>query len=216
MPYATDMAHLYAGILREYPGEATVAAVLARQAATLTQAHQEGDPAASILISNWFPPLAAATTNEIMQAAFSLDDARLTVAREHGFADWAAVEAAGDRRFDPAFEQAADAVVGGDMTTLATLLRARPDLAQATSPYGHRATLLHYVAANGVETWRQQSPANAAEIARLLINAGADPAAKARVYGGQFDTMALLLTSSHPAEAGVTEAVAAVLQSAAG
>ncbi len=214
MSNATEVARLYSTILTNYPGRTTVAGLLAEEAGLLLAAHAAGDPTACTPISNWFPPLIVASPGDILAAPFTLDDARLTVAREHGFADWAAVEATGEQAFDPAFEQAVGAVVTGDTATLAALLREQPDLARAASPYGHRATLLHYLAANGVETWRQQSPGNAAEVAALLIDAGADPDAKALVYGGQYDTLALLLTSGPPAEAGVTEAVASVLQAA--
>ena len=56
------------------------------------------------------------------------------------------------------FERAADAVVEGDLEGLRALLLAEPDLARARSPRSHRATLLHYVAANGVEPGRQKVP----------------------------------------------------------
>lgn len=108
------------------------------------------------------------------------------------------------------FERAADAVVDGDVTTLAALLSADPGLATARSqlvtnrtPPVHRATLLHYVSANGVEDVRQRSPHNAVEVARLLLTAGADPNALADVYGGQCTTMSLLVSSTPPARAGV-------------
>lgn len=67
----------------------------------------------------------------------------------------------------------------------------------------HRATLLHYVAANGVEGHRQRTPANAPDVARVLLESGAEPDAVADMYGGQCTTMVLLVSSSHPAEAGV-------------
>ena len=51
-----------------------------------------------------------------------------------------------------------------------TLVHARSERVTAQDPPVHRATLLHYLAANGVEGLRQRSPANAAEIARLLEN----------------------------------------------
>jgi ankyrin repeat protein len=108
------------------------------------------------------------------------------------------------------FERAADAVVDGDVATLSALLTSHPELATARAshvtnrqPPVHRATLLHYVAANGVEDERQRSPRNAVEVARLLLTAGADPNALADMYGGQCTTMALLVSSSPPAKAGV-------------
>jgi len=108
------------------------------------------------------------------------------------------------------FERAADAVVDGDLVTLAALLAADPGLATARServtdrtPPVHRATLLHYIAANGVEDERQRSPANAVEVARLLLSAGADPNALADMYGGECTTLSLLVSSTPPARAGV-------------
>ena len=69
--------------------------------------------------------------------------------------------------------------------------------------YGHRATLLHYTAAKGVEIRRQVVPANAAEVATTLLQAGADPAARLHAYGRTFDTLAMLKSSAHPRAAGV-------------
>jgi ankyrin repeat protein len=141
---------------------------------------------------------------------FGLSDGQFLIARAHGFASWAAFSAhleggafSGSEARE--FETAADAVVTGDLTTLDALLTANPSLVQARSPRIHRATLLHYVAANGVEDFRQKSPANAVAIARRLLTAGAEPDALAETYGGGNDqtTMNLLVSSTHPDEAGV-------------
>lgn len=108
------------------------------------------------------------------------------------------------------FEHAADAVVDGDLAILRSLLTSHPELVTARSqlvtdrnPPVHRATLLHYVAANGVEDVRQRSPQNGVDVARLLLEAGADPNALADMYGGQCTTMSLLVSSAPPAQAGV-------------
>src|SRR6185369_12391779 len=58
------------------------------------------------------------------------------------------------------FERGADAVVAGDVDTLRDLLDETPDLARARSPRPHRATLLIYCGANGVEGERQRTPPN--------------------------------------------------------
>jgi ankyrin repeat protein len=101
-------------------------------------------------------------------------------------------------------------VIDGDIATLRALLNYDPRLVRARStrvnhfdPPMHRATLLHYLAANGVEGYRQRSPKNAVEVARLLLSTGADPNALSWAYGGQCTTMALLVSSTPPAEAGV-------------
>lgn len=214
MSTVADVADMHHAVLKDYPGDFTVLEVLERQAETLFYEHQNGNLAVCVQISNWHPRLLAAGSEAILAAEFSLDDARLTIAREHGFRDWLHAETLGTVRFNPDFESAVDAILSGDMDKLKTLLQQSPELVRETSPYGHRATLLHYVAANGVETWRQKVPANAVAITQALIAAGAAVEAKMNVYGGKYDTMALLLTSAHPAEAGLTEAIAAVLREA--
>jgi ankyrin repeat protein len=108
------------------------------------------------------------------------------------------------------FERAADAVVDGDLATLSGLLTDHPELASARAshvtdrnPPVHRATLLHYVAANGVEDARQRSPRNAVAVARLLLTAGADPNALADMYDARCTTLSMLVSSTPPAMAGV-------------
>src|SRR5512134_1794628 len=66
-----------------------------------------------------------------------------------------------------------------------------PDLVIWRSHYGHRATLLHYLAANGVETYRQRVPRNASSLASLLTQRGADPHATATMYGAAQTTRGL-------------------------
>ncbi len=103
------------------------------------------------------------------------------------------------------FEAAADAVVAGDLPTLTRLLDREPALVTARSSRPHRCTLLHYVAANGVEDERQKSPHNAGAVAAVLLARGADPDALAATYGGGPAQTPLLLavTSVHPDAAGV-------------
>jgi ankyrin repeat protein len=101
------------------------------------------------------------------------------------------------------FEPAADAVVNGDLAALASLLRAYPDLVTARSTRPHRATLLHYVGANGVEADRQKTPPNVVAIARTLLDAGAEIDATADMYRGGATTLGLAATSIHPLKAGV-------------
>ncbi len=104
---------------------------------------------------------------------------------------------------DLQFESAVEAVITGDLAALKSLLRENPELVGVRSARAHRATLLHYIAANGVEDHRQKTPANAVEIAKTLLEHGAGVDAPADMYGGQCTTMRLLVSSCHPAEAGV-------------
>ena len=105
------------------------------------------------------------------------------------------------------FEAAADAVVTGDIVTLEALLRESPELVRARSTREHRATLLHYVAANGVEDYRQETPKNAVLMAEMLLKAGAEVDAFADAYGARQTTLNLLVSSVHPARAGVQVAL---------
>ena len=98
------------------------------------------------------------------------------------------------------FSQAIDAITSGDEAALAALLQAHPNLVRERSPHPHQATLLHYIGANGLEI--QLSPKNAPAIARILLQAGAEPDALAPVYGSD-TTLGLIVTSCIPYIAGV-------------
>jgi ankyrin repeat protein len=101
------------------------------------------------------------------------------------------------------FERAADAVVSGELEALRTLLDEQPALVRARSPRPHRATLLHYAVANGVEQPRQRMPANAPAITGLLLARGADANATCNLYGGGATPLGLLITSAIPRELGL-------------
>ncbi|MDA0744947.1 MAG: ankyrin repeat domain-containing protein [bacterium] len=104
---------------------------------------------------------------------------------------------------DDAFESAVQAVIMGDMETLKLLLKENPGLARERSGAEHRGTLLHYVAANGVENELQKTPPNAAEVAKLLLDAGADVEATFLDGGSGSTPLVSLVTSVHPHAAGV-------------
>ena len=183
---------------------------LDRQAHRIVEAHSSGDRAVVTHITCWHPTLVCRSADDIMNSNFALDDARQTIAREYGFADWSDVEARGTNPPDPEFELAVDTLLSGDVERLRGLLSSNPSLIHRRSRFGHRSTLLHYVDSNGVETYRQRVPMNLAEITRLLVAAGADVNATANMYGGS-TTLGLLVTSDHPTKAGVTGDVVKVL-----
>jgi hypothetical protein len=187
---------------------------LDRQAHRIVEGHHAGDRAVVTHITCWDPKLVGCCADEIMNNEFTLEDARQTIAREYGFADWSDVEARGATPPDQDFEIAVDALLRGDVEKLRGLIAHDPSLIDRRSSYGHRSTLLHYVGSNGVETYRQRVPMNLAEITRLLIEAGADVNAKANMYGGGSTVLGLLVTSDHPAKAGVTADVVKVLEAA--
>lgn len=188
-----------------------IAEQLTAEAERLLEGHQRGDRGAVVQISNWHPDWLGAQPDRILAASLTLADAQRTVAREYGYADWAAVQALGDAAPQPGFEAAVDALLAGDYAQLATLLDREPDLATARSSYGHRAALLHYAAANGVETHRQCVPRSLPKLVGLLRERGADPEATAAIYG-QSTPLALLESSAHPAAAGIRDQALAALR----
>ncbi len=178
----------------------------------LKEACRSGDPAA---IGAWVDRVAPRDADRLLRRwtefraaqkhkdPCALTRAQFFLAREHGFASWpkfaeAVEEIAREGSPVSIFENAADAVVAGDIETLRRLLREHPELTTARSAREHRSTLLHYVSANGVEDFRQKTPPNIVEIAALLLDAGADVNAESEAYGGGSDTLGLTATSIHP------------------
>jgi len=204
----------------------------ARQAGELLDGWQKEDEQAVRIFCQHYPPFLDKnipwlerdmSAEELRAARIGAADAQLALARWYAFLDWnyltdyvEAVRQPGSRTYR--FERAVEAVVDGDVVTLKQLLKEDPDLVRARStritpfdPPRHRATLLHYVAANGVEGYRQRSPKNAADVTSVLIEAGADPDALCSLYGGECTTMALLVSSTPPDRAGVQVPVLKVL-----
>jgi hypothetical protein len=149
---------------------------------------------------------------------FTLADAQFLIAQAHGFINWSEFSSHLERPFrgdskGREFEAAVDAVVTGDLQLLTSLLADHPELARTRSARTHHATLLHYIAANGVEDYRQLTPPNAVKVAELLLKSGAEVDALADTYGGGTDqtTMNLLVSSAHPAEAGLQPSLVEVL-----
>lgn len=145
-----------------------------------------------------------------------LADAQSVLARSHGFKNWARFTKhlnglSQKHSLVAKFEAAADAICNGDIKTLKRLLREEPRLIRSRSTRQHKATLLHCVSANGVEGYRQKTPKNIVEIARVLLAAGADVNAEADVYGGGATTLGLVATSVHPFRAGVQNPLMQIL-----
>lgn len=178
-----------------------------KQAKALLKSLRASDPGALARVRAFHPRPSALRGPETIGAGFTLSDAQLVVAREHGFESWpklaAHIEAV--RRLDSsvaAFESAVDAIALGDAKALAELLRANPRVVRGRSARAHHATLLHYTGANGVEDYRQRTPANIVEIADLLLDAGAEVDAVADMYGHSA-TLSLAAGSVHPQRMGV-------------
>ncbi len=160
----------------------------------------------------WLPK--RLSDDELRSVPVDRSDARLATARGYSFLDWERlaewIGAVAHGGPVARFESAVEAVITGDAAALERMLRESPELVRARStvvthhdPPGHGATLLHYLAANGVEDYRQKSPKSAVEVATMLLDAGAEADALAGMYGGQCTTMCMLVSSSPPAQAGV-------------
>src|ERR1700680_2432553 len=165
------------------------------QSEELHKAYQSGDSAAIQLFKQHHPQFLDPKLpwlsknppdSEVRSAALHRADAQLARARWYDFQNWPAlaeyaeeVTRQNSRVFE--FEAAVEAVINGDVATLDSMLRHDPELVRARStrvthfdPPVHRSTLLHYVAANYVEGYRQKTPKNAVEIAKRLLKAGAE------------------------------------------
>ena len=140
-----------------------------QQAEQLLEAWTAGDPGAIEIVRHkhprfvnpdipWLPN--NMSESDVRSATLELADAQLTLARCYDFESWPRlveyVEAV-TREGSPVsqFESAVEAVISGDVATLALLLGKNPELVHARAtrvthfdPPVHRATLLHYVAAN--------------------------------------------------------------------
>lgn len=156
----------------------------------------------------YHPRFSKISETEIAAAKPSLADAQWVIAREHAFESWPRFvehiqELTRAESGASHFELAADAIVHGDAVGLKALLQKEPGLARARSTREHNAPLIHYVAANGVEDWRQKTPKNIVEITHVLLGHGAEVDAVSLAYGGPSTALGLAATSYHPAKAGV-------------
>lgn len=187
----------------------------AREADALLASLGAGEDEAAWAMKWLHPRFRDRDVSEVRAAGLGRDDARLVVALTYAFEGWSELVAYSQALPTDAclsrFERAVEAVVAGDVATLDTLLAEHPPLARERSTRRHHATLLHYVAANGVEGVRQRTPANAVAVASHLLDAGAEPDALADMYDQRCTTMSMLVSSAHPAMAGLQVALAELL-----
>ena len=186
-----------------------------RQADPLFDAVKSGDEAAAWRFKWLHPRFRGKSVTDVRAATLDVTDAQVVVAHEYGFENWAdlAQFTVAVSRDGPVerFEAAVEAVVSGDVVALRSMLRENPGLVRARSTRRHHATLLHYVGANGVEGGRQKTPVNAVEVAKILLDAGAEVDALADMYDNKCTTMSMLVSSCHPAKARLQAALAETL-----
>ncbi len=186
-----------------------------QEAEALLAALKSGDEAAEWRFKWEHPRFRGRSVADVRAAELDLDDARVVVAHGYSFDDWedlvAYVHAVGHDDSVALFETAVEAVISGDVAALRSILQEHPELVRARSVRRHHATLLHYIGANGVEGLRQKTPPNAVEVAKLLLDGGAEADALAGMYGAQCTTMSMLVSSSPPHAAGLQPALAETL-----
>lgn len=163
-------------------------------------------------INNYHPNFLGAPISVLKDIEFKLEDCRHAIANEYGFSTWNDVLALENTHYNMEFEFCVNSLLEGDTEALKNRLEAKPDLITSKSEYGHKATLLHYTASNGVELWRQKVPMNLEQIIILLINAGADKSALMNVYGGEFTSHELFTSSAHPFDSGIDTSISELLK----
>lgn len=189
----------------------TVKTQLIAFANTIYTAWKTRNPICEGQINNWHPSFVGQPIDVIFNSPFTLADARLSIAKDCGFKNWEAVEAQDPIYFNLVFEKTVAMLINGGLEDLKKQIATHPTLLTERSPYGHQATLLHYAGSNGVEMWRQQTPYNLPKIVQFLLDAGADKTATMPVYGGQYTTWEMVVTSAHPHAAGVVEKLREIL-----
>jgi ankyrin repeat protein len=186
-----------------------------KQAEALFEALKSGEESAAWRFKWLHPRFRGKLVSDVKSATLARADAQLVIAREFSFDSWAELTTFSTAvQQNPAvrrFETAVEAIISGDMDGLKLMLRDHPELVRARSTRNHHATLLHYIAANGVEGARQKTPPNAVEIGRLLLQSGAEVDALADMYDQKCTTMSMLVSSCHPAKAGLQEPLAELL-----
>jgi ankyrin repeat protein len=184
------------------------------QAHELQAAQRSGDASAAARIAAHHPRMKGGSLESILAAPLTLSDAQLVIAREYGFESWAKLKhrvevasAVDTLRPHPTFDEALAAMDAGDLDRLRELIDADPSLVHARTnlepPYHYftGATLLHHAAGNPDRNI--PLPTNIVEIARLLLDRGADVRAVTLGPNGG-DTMGLLGTSAQASKMDVT------------
>ena len=168
-PIVQELQTFYGAVLYGVASFPTISSHLTALAQRLWEGVQQQHPAIYSEINNYHPSYLGKSADFLKNIPLTHLDCQQTIASEYGFTNWAAVKQLGDLAYDLNFEQAVNLLLRGDVLALQQLLANFPYLLSATSRYGHQATLLHYVASNGVAFWRQQVPLNLVAITKLSL-----------------------------------------------
>ena len=159
------------------------------QAKDLLRDHAFRGQGVSQRIREFHPRFARATDADIFDAQLKLNDAQLTIAREHGFPSWARLKRHiqsptlsdqlnlphHERIEDATFRRAVNLLDAGDVAGLRAYLVQYPNLVHQHvvfegGNYFHNPTLLEFIAENPVR--RGTLPKNIVEVAKVILDAG--------------------------------------------
>ena len=165
------------------------------QAKDLLRERAARSPGVAQRIREFHPRFRRATDAQVFDAKFSLSDAQLTIAREHGFPSWAKLKrhiekpTLSDRldlphqeRIDHlTFRRAVELLDTGDVAGLRAHLDRHPSLVHQHvvfegGNYFRNPTLLEFVAENPVR--HGTLPANIVEVTKTILDAGPSPLAR--------------------------------------
>ncbi len=141
----------------------------------------DGAPAVLDQVRTWHPDFAEAEDDAIRSATFSIDDARLVYARQHGFASWPRFTAYLERlRAEPdrePFLAVFDAGRRGDWGRARSLLEQHPDIVRARGTNGNTLLNLACSLSPGAPPDMDGAPGagdHRLAAVQLLLAAGAD------------------------------------------
>ena len=178
----------------------------------LFTSYEAQNPISCVEISNYHPTYLGKSNEELLSQNFDESTIRDTIANEHGFSSWSKVEEVGKSHINWDFEYAVNHLLAGDLIALKDKIDRQPALLSARSQYGHRASVLNYVGSNGVEFWRQQVPINLVAVTEYLLSTGIDSNQTFFIYGGEYDTKAMISSSAHPYAAGIADNLLALFE----
>ena len=201
---------LFSQTIQKHPSHEKVVDYLREIADQLWFNYFSGNLTSTIPISLHHPGFIGESPNKIMAAGLKKEEIDLAILLEHGFGSWA--EAKNAQRFNLIFEKAINALLDGKLETLRAIINSHPQVIKFKSSFGHQAGLIHYLAANGTELWRQVVSHNAPELMSFLLENGCDPDQDNALFGGS-DMLSLIETSEACMMAGVADEMILRLQS---
>ncbi|MFT5570720.1 MAG: hypothetical protein ACI9RP_002777, partial [Cyclobacteriaceae bacterium] len=168
----------------------------------LWEAYQSADPRSAVELKNFHPDLIGENDDVIFSKGITYADIESTVLEEYGYINWEEVKDQGV--INAKFEAVVNIVLSGNLDKMKEAIIKYPEVINEKSQFGHKAGVIHYLAANGVEIWRQYLSANSVKMMELLMEAGADPDADNNIYGGS-TLRSLIETSDHTFKSGLMD-----------